>query len=166
MRHWYAQLSSKIRDKNYLHAWNRHGQAFSVKSANCNFWTHSLFIQYEQFRLNNNFRQYLKPSLMSKHVSKNFNRHPKDSPAKIIRVVSRHANPYSWRYSDKQTIWLARNLFWSATRATNTQLFTTAITRNQLLYTKTYNIASGLKFNVSNATRKHLLYKHFVAWNC
>lgn len=60
-----------------------------------NFGHNSLFMQYEQFRLNNNFRQYLKPSLMSKHVSKNFNRHPKDSPAKIIRVVSRHANPYS-----------------------------------------------------------------------
>ena len=60
-----------------------------------------------------------------------------------------------------------RDKYWTIYGSYNTEIESTFIQNVSIEnVSNNYIIANKLKFNVSGATEKHMLYKQFVAWNC
>ena len=130
--------------------------------------TRVLFIQYEQFLLDKNFRHYIETIMISK---------------KILRMCVQKAYEISagsesltveFYGSNRQFNWLELSLVYDKNDkhlkiydSYNVELAAKIIKSLALEnFTEAYSLTNEKKYDISNTTHKHLLFKQFVAWSC
>ena len=129
------------------------------------------FIQYEQFLLDKNFRQYLETMMVSKKVLRmGVQKIPIQKPYKIS-IISDSINIY-FLGSNRQFDWLEISIVYdkSDKHTTIYDSYNFELAHMQSIklsnFTEIYSLTNEKKYDISKSTQKHLLYKQFVAWSC
>ena len=131
------------------------------------------FLQYEQFSLDKNFRQYLETIMVSKKIMR---MRVRKTPIQKTYGVSTGSYSINIDFfsSNRQFDWLEISLVYGKSDkhtttygSYNVKLAAKYIKSIKLEnFTEIYSLTNEKIYLVDNATKKHLLYKQFVAWSC
>ena len=137
------------------------------------FLTKSPFIQYEQFLLDKNFRQYIETIMISKKILRmGVQKSPLQKTYEIlVRSDSINIEFYG---ANRQFDGLELSLIFDNSDkhltiydSYNVKLVAKYIKSFALEnFTEAYSLTNEKKYDVDNSTQKHLLYKQLVAWSC
>ena len=131
------------------------------------------FIQYEQFLLNKNFIQYIETIIISTKILRmGIQKTPLQKTYEMYDG-SQNFN-VDFLGSNRQFDWLDISLFFNKSDkhrtiydSYNVEKVAQGIQSVEVEnISKAYSLTNTMKFDVSNDTQKHMLYKQFVAWNC
>ena len=134
--------------------------------------TRAPFIQYEQILLDKNFRQHLETIMFSKKVLR---MGAQKTPIQKTYEIKKGSDSLNVEFlgSNRQFDWIEISIVPDKSdkyttlcdiynREMASQLIQTLRLSN---FRKIYSLTNEKKYNIDNLTKKHLLYKQFVAWN-
>ena len=133
----------------------------------------ALYIKYEQFNLDDNFRTYLKGVMLYEHVLR-MRIKPTPYQKSFELVTGTESRVVDFPAANKQFSFLAISLMYDKSNqhrsiydSYNAELASSKIKSIKLKNaSKTYSSFNSVKFDTSDAHDKYLLYTQFLAWYC
>ena len=165
-----------------MHAADRHEAALSVqKEGECYqrtrrtkiFFVRVPYLQYEQILLTKNFRQYLETIMLSSKVLRmGIQKTPYQKTCQ--QQAGSQEFTVAFQGCDRQFDWLEISLLYDKSDkyltiydSYNAEYAARMIKKIELSnISDVYSAINMMKFNISNDTQKHLLWKQYVAWHC
>ena len=131
------------------------------------------YIMYKQFKLDNNFRTYLKKTLISEHVLRTGIK-PTPYQKSFELIASTESRVVNFQGANKQFSFLLISLVYdksdqhrSICDSYNTELASTKIKSiKSENASNRYSSFNSVKFDTADTHEKYLPYSQFVAWYC
>ena len=135
--------------------------------------TRAPFVQYEQILLDKNFTYHLETIMVSKKI---IQMGAQKTPIQKTYEIKEGSDSLNVEFlgANRQFDWIEISVVpdksdkhMTIYDSYNTEMAAQLIKILQLSkFREIYSLTNEKKYNIDNLTKKHLLYKQFVAWNC